>query len=133
MNKAQLVHAIQNAARMGQRAAEIRLETMQARGPVYAVRNVDPFTGAACGPAIGTMLDVCGFAWVTIPGLSRRTKAIKELISEGLLSYSHYEKRVQLHISTHRQEIGVNEAACERAAEVLNALGIKAYPCSRID
>jgi hypothetical protein len=54
------------ACNKAQDASQLKLNEMLAAGPKFSVHN-DDFSGKL-GPAIGTMLDNCGGAWIVLPG-----------------------------------------------------------------
>ena len=94
--------------------------------PAWVVKNSN-------GSVAGTMLDLCGFAWVHLPkfntGFARWAKASniarKAYNGGGTLSLAHH--------GAYRQEMGFNEARCRAASAVLSEAGVEAYCQSRID
>lgn len=102
-----------------------------AAGPAYDVRNADLITGAAYGPSLGTMLDLCGFAGVKIRPAN--SSFVRYLRSQGVGRNDSYEGGYWVSAQTHRQEISVNEAWASAFAEVLRAAGIDAWMDSRLD
>jgi hypothetical protein len=121
-----------NAATIAGRA---KLVELQSRGPAYTVSNADLFTGKPVGPAIGTMLDLCGFAYCLIPKrvLSTRSKAVKTLIAERKLSNWSYEKALMVRLPHVDQAISVNVAMADAASDVLKSYGLNSYTTSRLD
>jgi len=88
--------------------------------PVYAVYNADVITGKAYGKSLGTMLDVCGIAYVQIT--DKRTgfaKYIKK-IQNGYNNAVHLNSKY-----SGRQEWGLREACSYAALNVLDSHGIK--------
>lgn len=127
-----IVRDAQGAARI---AAEKKYAELVAAGPKYEVYNAD-IAGEKKGPAVGTMLDVCGFATCYIPvsQMSRRLPEVKLLITQKILGYDDYRKACYIYTGGNRQEMSVNEAAAHAACEVMRNNGYgKAYVESRID
>ncbi|GAH23232.1 unnamed protein product, partial [marine sediment metagenome] len=69
----QVIDLVKKAQGLGRKAAQEQLAKLEKAGPRWALK--DAFTGR---PA-GTMLDVCGFAWLTTPGRGKIVKALKKL------------------------------------------------------
>jgi len=69
----QVVNLVKEAQKIGRKAAQSQLAKLEKAGPRWALR--DAFTKK---PA-GTMLDVCGFAWLITPGRGKIVKAFKKL------------------------------------------------------
>ncbi len=65
-NDAKWEALLRQAMEAARYAALEQYEKLVAAGPAYDVRNADLITGAAYGPSLGTMLDLCGFAGVKI-------------------------------------------------------------------
>ena len=110
------------------RAARLRLTELQAAGPKYAVTQN--------GNVQGVMLDLCGFAYCMIPtqnGFSRRSKALKRLLEEGILTWSDYSKAFFVKKSYIDQAYSVNVAAAQAACEIIKASGLECYTDSRLD
>lgn len=123
------------------KAAEETFRKLEANGPAYTVHNADILTGAK-GPAIGTMLDLCGGAWIRIKGTSPLVRVLKKIgrpdgsyppTFEGdgwRISKDSYAGGYHLGFSYRlrvRQEASVHENAMTAAAEVLKAHGISAH------
>jgi len=123
------------AAELGRKAAVAKKAELEGGPDKYEVRNAT-IDGQVYGPSQGRMKDLCGFAYCYIrpqPGLSRRVKAIKEMIARGELGHDSYRGALVLRIPSIYQEISVNEAGAEAAAYYLNKQGISAYVESRLD
>ena len=105
-------------------AAQKQLQELQGQGPAYVVKSGNT--------VVGTMLDVCGFASVIISkGNSSYARWAKK---QDNLAHSAYRGGTTLFIrATQRQELSVNRAACEAAAEILRSHGIEVHVESRID
>lgn len=102
-------------------AANAWLEAAINRGPKYAVHNAD-LTGNLKGPAIGTMLDVCGNAWLEFT--DKRSKLYRAFKAAGYVSRSGNNVDIPY---THRfrQEMSLHEAAISAAQNVMLKHGIK--------
>lgn len=96
--------------------------------PTIAIYNADLF-GNPVGKCVGQLLDVCGFAHVSIK--DKRTSFAKYIkkIQDG------YDGFVSVHHKYRgRQEWGLNEECARAALKVFNSYGIKGLNLySRID
>jgi hypothetical protein len=132
--ESKVLEVIAEARRAGAVAAAAKLEELQAAGPKYTVHNGGLQHG--WGPAIGTMLDVCGFASMRISARGKFFQLAKK-IAQGYRFYctNAYGGGGHLSIfdSTNRQEMSVNKAAADAHAEVLAKYGIQASVRTRID
>lgn len=130
----QLKNILSLAVQAGNEAGMARLATLRGQGPAYSIHPAD-LSGRITGPSQGTMLDLCGFAYCSIPSrvLSTRSKAVKQLVAEGLVRTNTYERCLTVRLPYIDQAISVNEAQADAAARVLTANGITAYMSSRLD
>lgn len=135
MSERELELLLDAAVQAAVTAGNAKLAELKNAGPKYAVHNGDVFTGKPVGPAVGTMLDLCGFAYCFIPKrvLSTRSKAVKALLVKQRLSNWDYERALMVRLPHIDQAISVNEAAAQAAVEVLKQNGIDAYMSSRLD
>ena len=92
-------------------------------------------------------MDVCGFAFLSVPGRGKIVSAFKKLgtyegrmgayvigVTGALKIWKGYPSGYTLSmISTGRQEMSVNEAAVKAASEFLNANHLECGWSSRID
>lgn len=121
---------ISEARKAGIAAAEYKLDSLQNAGPRWEVKDGEQI--------VGTMLDVCGFANLTIKARGKFYLLAKKL-SENPVVRIHCCKAyngggsLSIFDSTIRQEMSVNIAACEGQAVVLRAYGIECGISSRID
>jgi len=69
----QVINLVKEAQKIGRKAAQSQLAKLEKAGPRWVLR--DAFTRK---PA-GTMLDICGFGSLTIPGNGKIVKAFKKL------------------------------------------------------
>ena len=78
--------------------------------------------------------DLCGHAWVVIkPARGRFVKYLKDN-SIGTNEHGGGWRVPRYAMATYRgQSMGVNEAAAEAFADVLQTYGVKAYARSRVD
>ncbi len=124
---------ITEARAAGSKAAATKLSELQSAGPKWEVK--DDFTGKS----VGTMLDVCGFAHiiVKINGNDKRWQELRHFAaidSNRVMVHSSYGfKTIAIFDMCRRQEMSVNEAANEAAAEVLRSYGFDCWMDSRID
>jgi hypothetical protein len=149
-NKVDLVFMLQYAVGVADLAAQKKLEELQKAGPRFSVHSADLFTGKAQGPAIGTMLDNCGGAWICLPGKCKLVNSIKKHFRNlDRFSYQGHQfegsnwyiskgtyKGYTLHLSyptRGRQEMSVHEAANQAAVDYLKKEGHECYMHSYID
>lgn len=132
--KQSLMQVFNEAITAAMTAGQARLDEIKGR-VAFTVHNADPITGKAYGPVIGAMHDLCGFAYCQIPKrvLSMRSKAVKELVAERVLSNWDYQGVLVLKLPHIDQGISVNEAMANAASEVLTKHGIDSYVESRLD
>lgn len=100
--------------------------------PRYAVYQSD--LSGNRGQMVGTMLDVCGFAWVK--GVDKRTSFGRWLLKNDLVSkYGNTISVVSNTSLSGRQEMGLKEAQCRAALKVFcdNGIGDGLYVTTRID
>lgn len=128
------------------KAGKEQLKKLQAAGPAYTVHNVTNLVTDEMGPAIGTMLDVCGNAYLTISGTDAFVRAAKKQLSHDDSYLPNYRgdnwsmwkgvyKGYTLHLDTGllRQEFSVNEKAMYAAQEALKEQGVNVRVRSYID
>ena len=112
-------------------------------GPRYNIRNADLF-GEVSGPVVGTMLDLCGGAWIVLNGNQKFVRDLKKIgnkkldwiegsgwslrksVDSGYILHLNYSKSV-------RQESSVHSAAYHSAMKILDAAGVKGYVHTFID
>jgi hypothetical protein len=134
----ELVIEVVNRCRIaGTAAAKAKLAELVQAGPRYAVYNSD-LAGNHIGNAVGTLLDVCGFANLRISARGKFFQLAKTLYKE-----SHYRffcttayyggGHFSVFDTTMRQEMSVNTAACKAMVPILSEYGISATVESRID
>lgn len=138
----QVIMLVRKAQGLGRKAGQEQLAKLEKAGPRWALR--DAFTKR---PA-GTMLDVCGFAWLTTPGRGKVVKAFKKLGGQDGRITGHIEYFLEgMRISkcystpgynlelklTNSQYMSVGEAAVKAVSDFLNKNGIECQWNSRID
>jgi hypothetical protein len=111
------IHAAEAAA---SDAAEAWLDKALSRGPAFSVHQADAVTGKP-GPSIGTMLDVCGNAWIRFT--DKRDNFYKYVKRVSRDNYHNSVPLLYKHAA--RQEMGLHEAAIRAAMDVLKSRGIK--------
>lgn len=129
----QLLRIMNEAQVAGRLAGQARLNVIKGQVNVL-VYNADPITGERRSIA-GTMHDLCGMAYCLIPKrvLSLRSKAVKRLVVEDVLSDWNYHGALCLRLPILDQGISVREATANAAVEVLKKHGIDCYMDSRLD
>lgn len=126
------------------KAVSSKLTELQNAGPKFAVYNADLITGKPQGRCQGTMLDVCGFANITMSGTCKLVRELKKIgskcndnkyVGNGWFLIKSVYKGYSLGFRTNmlRQELSVNEAAMYAAADVLRDAGYEVKVNSRID
>ena len=132
----EIFNLLAEARLIGRTAAMKQLKKLQKQGPKFRVKDGNK--------TVGEMLDVCGFAWITIPGKSKIVKAFKALGTRGInQEYIVGEMRISkayqrgynlnIGLGIGRQEMSVNEEAVWAASEFLNNAGLECNYGSRID
>lgn len=121
---------IEEARKAGRIAAERKLQELQNAGPQWAVKDGQR--------TVGTLLDVCGSAWLKISARGKFFQIAKRISNEcgsRIYCVNGYYGGGELSIfdSTHRQELSICRAACEGHAQVLRDYGIECSVRSRID
>ena len=115
----------------GKEAGSAQLAKLQGKGAAWVVKSGNE--------VVGTMLDVCGFAWCKISAQSGFYRKAKKVAQDRHLRFScgkAYPKggRFSVYDMNMRQEMSVNEAAASAVAEVLKSHGVPGvYMASRID
>ncbi len=142
MNKVEakkVIAIIKVAKKVGERAGQLRLKELKKAGPRWNVINERQ------NKVVGQMLDVCGFAHLSVPGRGRIVRAFKKIgifdlridcyvVTDALKIWKGYRSGYALSIiSTGRQEMSVNEAAVRAASEFLNENHLECAWSSRID
>ena len=143
MNIQKILKDAQTAAETASRAA---LDQLEAHGPKFSVHTAD-LAGNITSPSLGTMLDVCGGAYLTVPG---NTQFVRELKKLGKNKDSHsnsyytdnwsmwksvykgYQLSFNFSLQT-RQERSIHVAAMSAALHVLSENGIPVDMKSYID
>lgn len=90
--------------------------------PMYVVRNADLVTGKPIGPALGTMLDMCGNAHVQFS--DRRAKVYKDFLKAGFVRGSGNGVVEIEHAYRGRQEHGLMMACAKAAKAKLEEHGV---------
>lgn len=138
----QIVMMVRKAQGLGRKAGKEQLAKLEKAGQRWKLKD------ASTGGSAGTMLDVCGFAWMKVPGRGEIVKAFKkiggqdgrikghkEYFLDGMrifkcYSTSGYNLDLKL---TNSQYMSVAEAAVKTVADFLNKNGIECRWSSRID
>ena len=138
----QVVMMVRKAQELGRKAGKEQLAKLEKAGPRWRLK--DAFTGGSAG----TMLDVCGFAWLIIPGKGEIVKAFKKLGGQDMGMAGHKEYFLDgMRISkcystpgynldlklTNSQYMSVAEATVKVVSDFLNKNGIDCRWNSRID
>ena len=144
MNKVEakrIIAIVKVAKKVGERAGQLKLKELQKAGPRWNV--VDERKNKV----VGQMLDVCGFAYLSVPGRGKIVGAFKKLgtyegrmqayeagANGNLRIWKGYPSGYTLSIiSTGRQEMSVNEAAVKAASKFLDENHLECGWSSRID
>lgn len=133
--KAKYDAILKEAEAAGTKAANEKLAELQGNGPAFAVVENSPTDGIFYNKnkptkVVGTMLDVCGFAWTIIE--NARTGFAQYLKSIGRAS-NGYRGGMTVYARTKRQEMSVNVAYARAVAKVFTEYGFSSYIGSRID
>jgi len=140
----QIIILLLKAREIGRKAANDQFKKLQKQGSRWAVIDDNS------NKVVGKMLDVCGFAWITVLGRSKIVKAFKklgtqdgidkfnntfQLIDEHMQISKAYNRgyNLNLGINIGRQEMSVNEEGVFAATEFLNNVGLECNCNSRID
>jgi len=115
---------VQECRRAGALASEEKLKELQGNGAQWIVK--DSFTGKP----VGTMLDLCGGAWVVIDAKQGFYRVAKKVAEDRSLRFSCNRNyggggMFSVYDMNARQEISVNEAASRAVADVLKKHGVK--------
>lgn len=128
---------MQEATEAGNKAGAEKLAQLEGNGPAFAVIENSPKDGIFYDKAkptrvVGTMLDVCGFAWVM---LTNARGAFAQYFKKTDRASNGYRggMTISVRFSGFRQEMSVNEAQARAAADVFNKYGFEARMESRID
>ena len=133
-----IVAVLMNAQRSGREAGEVRLNELQKAGPRWQVVNESD------NNAVGTMLDVCGYAGIHLKGHSKIVKAFKALgnpdrygdlaINGMSISKNDYRGGYGLRANlSNRQEMSVNEKAVQAFHDYCKSHNLECTWSSRID
>jgi len=121
---------IAEARQAGHAAAEVKLQELMASGPKWVVQGGPPGEERYAG----TMLDLCGGAWLNIDAKQPFYRVASRLSSKepGRSPYRFMCSRayggggmLSIFDMTGRQELSVNEAAEKAAKKVLERHGVK--------
>lgn len=138
MTKTQARRIWKEAQAAARTAADAQLKELQAAGPRWAItEHENPLDdNSPIKRVVGTMLDVCGFAWLHFSNCNRKPTStlVRYLKAQGIAS-KHYQGGYTARVpaAPMRQELSVKEAAARAAANVLQQHGITVYAQSRID
>jgi hypothetical protein len=122
----------------GQKAAKEKLADLQKAGPAFAVcTETAPFSDEI-DQVVGTMLDVCGGAYLKIKARGKFYALAKKLSENDSYRFGCYRGyygggRLSIFDMSGRQEMSVNIAACHAAGDVLDKYGIENTTDSYID
>jgi len=132
-----IIKLVVMAKKIGEKAGQKKLNELKKAGPRWDVVDEGK------NKVVGQMLDVCGFASISVPGNGRIARAFKKVgeydarmdgyVANGMRIFKGYRGYALSIISTGRQEMSVNEAAVEAASDFLNANQLKCSWRSRID
>jgi hypothetical protein len=142
MNINDIIKKCKTAAEIASKAA---LDQLEAHGPRFSIHEADLF-GKTTSPSIGTMLDNCGGAYITLPGNCAFVRELKKIgkqngsqhhyysdlwsLSKGVYKGYTFHIRFDLQV---RQEMAVHTAAMNAVSNVLNENTIPAKVRSYID
>lgn len=124
---------LQEAEEAGRKAGLARKAERDREPHQFAVIETD--LAETYQKLVGTMPEACGMAFCLIPKrqLSLRSKAAKQMVTEGLLSDWDYHRALCVRLPVLDQGISVREATVQGALEVLKKHGYEAYMDSRLD
>ena len=144
-NTMNMYEVMSEAITKANQAGREKLNELARSGPKFSVHNTG--LSGECTPnnIVGTMLDVCGFAWLQADGNSPLVRALKKIGTKDdsttingngwfLLKCSR-GYHMSILTGNRRQEMSVNEAEVKAALEVLRTHGLADGVCSmsRID
>jgi len=120
-----IIAIIQEARKAGRKAGEKQLALLKRRGPKWLVKDGKR--------TVGTMLDVCGGAWVVIDAKQGFYRMLRKMEKSGktrllrIYVAKNYRGGGMLSIfdMCNRQELSVNEACYKAVAKVLREHGVK--------
>lgn len=135
----EIISIVKMAKKIGEAAGRGKLRELCGNGHKWKV--VDKMND---DKVVGHMLDVCGFAHITVPGRGKVARAFKKVgeydrrmdgyVVRGMRIWKGWPSGFSLSIiNTGRQEMSVNEAAVQAASEYLNANHLDCVWNSRID
>lgn len=134
MTAEKLREILREAQEAGRKAGQEKREARDEKPHQIMVVETD-LEGTYRKP-VGTMPELCGMAFALIPKsqMSMRSKAVKQMVEEGMLSNWDYQRAMCLRLPILDQGISVREATVEGALEVLKKHGYDgAYMESRLD
>ena len=118
----------------GRDAASRKLDELRSRGPAFTVHDTGLFGKPTADNVVGTLLDVCGSAFLTVSGRSATHRILRRYLGNapslpggGRVYYRPgYPTGFVLSIFdvTNRQELSVHEAAMEAVKDVLEKHGL---------
>ena len=146
LNNTKTIHEIlKEVINSAKTASASQLEQLEAQGPKFAVQDADLFGNPTSG-IVGTMLDNCGGAYLTVSGKSKLVRDIKkccenvgdkyrpEFRGEDWSLWKGVYKGYVLHLSvTNRQEMAVHISAMNVAQKRLAEFGYDTRVYSYID
>ena len=133
-----IITIVKVAKKIGEEAGRKKLKELQKAGNKWEVVN------SSDNRVVGHLLDVCGIAWLSVPGRGKIVSAFKKIGTYDARDQSYVIKGMRLWkghptgytlsmISTGRQEMSVNEVAVQRACEYINANDVECNWKSVID
>ena len=133
----EIVRKVLIAKKIGEAAGRKKFRELVGNGYKWKVVNEGD------GKVVGHMLDVCGFANLSVPGKGKIVRAFKKIgeydnrmdgyVIRGIKIWKGYRGYALSIINTGRQEMSVNEAAVEAASNYLNENNLDCSWSSRID
>lgn len=133
-----MLEIINEARNAGREAAAKKYAELVEAGPRWKLQDADLDDKPIPGGKTYYMLDLCGFANIHIKNRRGKVwKELKQLHNAGERIYiatgNPYGGWISIFDMTNRQEISVNEAAAEAAAEVLRKHSIDCHVTTRLD
>ena len=131
-DRQKIVDVIEEARNAGRLSAQKKLNELRNAGPKFAVTDGER--------VVDTMLDVCGFAHLSINARGKFYLLAKKISKENRQYRFHCDRDsyngggwLSIYDSTMRQEMSVKIAACKGQQEVLLKYGIESRIKSWID
>jgi len=132
-----IIGIVKMARKVGEAAGRKRFKELRENGYKWKVVNDGD------GKVVGHMLDVCGFASLSVPGKGKVVRAFKKIgeydrrmdgyVVDGMEIWKSSRGYALSIISTGRQEMSVNEVAVGAASGYLNENNLECSWNSRID